>query len=230
MGCWRVRALCLGSLAALRVGGALVSVSDRVRRHLETDLVMVAGLARGILSYRRTARWLLDVHGWDATEEAIVSALRRCEPPMSRTIEGGYEVLEGARTGLSTGWALVETPALDDVQESIRDTIRPLVGPVGVLPGGSAVTYLVRERVARVLEADCAGDLEAVHRPVTQVRIELPREDPATGFALTILLRTFANRDVPLLGVVSSGREYTLLVPGSCTDAGHDTFLDLRND
>lgn len=56
---------------------ARVTVQELVWRHLEDDVVVRRALARGILSLRRGARELIETNGWDVTEDAVVSALRR---------------------------------------------------------------------------------------------------------------------------------------------------------
>lgn len=62
---------------------------------------MEAAWARGYLSLRRAARWLRDRYGWEATEEGVVSAIRRYDPPTRLELAHGPRLL--ARSTVTTG-------------------------------------------------------------------------------------------------------------------------------
>jgi tetratricopeptide (TPR) repeat protein len=54
--------------------------SHKVADVVATDLRLRPALALDVLNLRRAARWLIDHHDWTATEDAVVSALRRHRP------------------------------------------------------------------------------------------------------------------------------------------------------
>lgn len=67
-----------GVKAKSRPGAARrVSTADQVAQVLARDSVAREGLRRGILNARALARWMIASHGWTASEEAVLSALRR---------------------------------------------------------------------------------------------------------------------------------------------------------
>lgn len=211
----------------------MASTVELVEGHLESDLVIERAVSRGVLSYRRAARWMIEHNGWDTTEEAVVSALRRYQPPNPRTsIDEGYELLRWAQTGLTTGWALVEISAVPSVQTRILGTIEPHIGSrrVAVLPGTDRTVLLLEDRLAEILQEKRPDEYEKIGKPVSQVRVGLSSHGPAAGMALSILFNTFGYRGIELLGVYNSGPEYSFLVPDAFTEPAHDVLLHLRGD
>lgn len=51
--------------------------SRRVRDALDHDPAALEMLSRGVVNVRALARWMIDLHGWSGSEDAVVSALRR---------------------------------------------------------------------------------------------------------------------------------------------------------
>lgn len=55
----------------------MASMAERVAQVVTRDAVAREGLRRGIINVRALARWIIETHGWTASEEAVLSALRR---------------------------------------------------------------------------------------------------------------------------------------------------------
>lgn len=208
------------------------STADKVQRYMEGDIVFERALARGTLNLRRAARWLIDQEGWDVTEEAVVSALRRyTRSPVDADVREGYELLHDAPVGMRTGLALVTVSDVGAVRRRARKTIQAEADapPEAVLPASETVTYLTEEKAAKAVASAVQDARDLVH-PVTVVRIGLPREDPATGVALSVLLNTFGQRGIRLLEGFSSGDEFSILVRGQFTSDADDVLLQLRGE
>lgn len=210
------------------------STTKKVEQYLEGDLVFERALARGILSVRRAARWMIDHNGWEVTEEAVVSALRRYTPKHPEAmIEDGYALLRGARTGLTTDRALVAVSNLGSTRGRVRRAIYDICedgNRVGVLQGSDTVNFFVTEEVAQRVREKYPRSIEEIIHPVSRLHISFRREDPAKGAALAILLNTFSYRGIGLLELFSSGCEHSFLVRGKFTSEAHDVFLHLRGD
>lgn len=137
----------------------------------------------------------------------------------------GYDLLEGAATGLSTGWSLVRasgprTPKLERALDPKKTA--------GVFRVYEEVGFLVRDTVARSVEDEYAESVEEVVRPLAQIIITLDGEERAVGHALSILWQTLAFRGVQVLGVFSCGSTYSFQVPQALSNTAHDVVLDLR--
>lgn len=209
------------------------STTEQVTRHIEGDFVIRDALSREVLNLRRASRWIIEHNDWEATEEAVVSALRRYTPPRTfATIEDGYRVLRDANVGLETGLALVETPARGVADERVEKVYREMCAiPVrGKFPGKKVVTYLVEETAVSALRARCRkDDLIEVNRPISRVHISLPMEEPATSMALTIILQSFGHRGIPFLQFYNSAEEYSFLIRGDDALKAYDGLLYLRS-
>lgn len=209
------------------------STAALVENYLEGDLIIERALDRGILNLRRGARWLIEHNGWDATEEAVVSALRRYSPRrVHAAIDEGYDLLRGARTGLGTGLGLVTVPRTGGVRDRVEAILERQGegGPIGVLPGSDTVSFLTTRGEAQDIEALHGEEAKKVVYPVSKISISVPQGDPAGGMALSILLQTFSYRDIPLLEVSSSGGTYAFYVPGGRTSPAHKVLRHLRAD
>lgn len=60
-----------------RLSASVPSTAEEVAQVLARDGVARDGLRRGIINVRALARWMIATHGWAASEEAVLSALRR---------------------------------------------------------------------------------------------------------------------------------------------------------
>lgn len=207
------------------------STAEKVEHYLEGDLVIERALARGVLSLRRTSRWLIEHRDWDVSEDAVVSALRRHTPrPVDADVDEGYALLREARTGVGTGLALATVPALAAVRRRVREALGEHASPLAVLPGSDTTTYVVDDSVVDRLDERDGLDVHRLVRPLSQVRVAFPDEDPACGVALSILLNTFSHRGIPVLEAFSCRSEYSLLVRDAHTSQAHDVLLHLRGE
>lgn len=192
------------------------STAEVVEGHLEQDLVLEEGLSRDVINLRRASRWLININGWDTTEEAVVSALRRYDPPPGGpSIVDARDALEAAELGTQTGLALVVTPRVEEAQRHLRKVWASLSGePVlGLFPSQPSVRYLVEESVLQDLEtASRRGYVTETIHPLFQASLRLPEGGAVKSLAYAIFLNTLGHRDVEVLESFSSGPDCTVLV------------------
>lgn len=208
------------------------TTADRVRQHLQEDLVVEQALRRGILSLRRAARWLIARKGWDTTEDAVVSALRRYTPPwVHADIEDAYDLLAEGTVGLQSDLALITVGRVSAIHARVRRACEKAHdGRVfGILPGPRDVTFLVEQRVLKEIRSNCqATDLHHTVCPVSAVRIKLPRDEPSTGMAFQIILNALSRRGLELLEMFSSSGTRQFVVPNDQVLHAYDVLLRLR--
>lgn len=196
-------------------GGSL-TVVEQVNRHLARDPALVDVLARGLVSQRRTARWLISENGWDATEDAVVSAMRRYKTDHPHAgFFSARDLLEDALVDVLSGLALVTVPGSHGLHERLPGAWEVTSGRdmVGVLPARTQTQLLVeKRRLPQLREALGPHRIQEVIAPVSGLRLRLPedRDAPTAGaFVLSVL----KNHGLRVLGIVSVCQECLLVVP-----------------
>lgn len=107
--------LAVGALVARsHPGGGFETSVDQA---LGLDLAMGGPRARGYLSARRAAGWLLDVHDWEDIERVAVEVIHSYDLPDDIDVRVMQEVLTDVRIEGRTGLALISLPR---TRESLR--------------------------------------------------------------------------------------------------------------
>lgn len=207
------------------------STTEQVHNYLESDPTLQDGLDRGVLSLRQTARWLLSETGWDATEEAVVSALRRHTiDPDAITVAMGRQLLSEAHVDVRSGLALVTLPRELESYEGLQELWGKLEieDMVGALPGDTRVRFLLEEHcldtAIRTLGPSWVQDSA---RPVSGIRLFFPEAEQATSPAMSIVLHALGQHGVDVLDVFSCDPECSMLVPGSQEVLAHEVVWAL---
>lgn len=202
------------------------STTDRVHRHLERDPTLQDGLARGVLNFRRTARWLLSETGWDTTEEAIVSALRRHSTDgEGLTMAMGRQLLSGAQVSVRSDLALITLPREFETYEDLRQLWEQTEPEdlIGALPGNARVRFVLEEAcldtAVRMLGPASLRDLS---RPVSGIRLFFPDAEHGTSPAISIVLHALGQHGVDVLEIFTCDPECSMLVPGSQEVQAHE--------
>lgn len=189
------------------------------------------GLSRDVVNLRRASRWLIDINGWDTTEEAVVSALRRYEaPPGGPSIEDARACLEVAELGTTSGLALVVSPRIAEAQQYLRQIWASLPGEqvLGLFPSQASVRYLVDEEALQDLDSAARrGYVSETIHPVFQATLQLPEDGPVRSLAYSVFLNTLGHRGVEVLESFTSGPECTALVSGGDALEVHSALAEL---
>lgn len=194
----------------------MTTTVEAVRRHLEEDPALVDVLLRDLVNLRRTARWLIADHGWDATEEAVVSALRRYrEGGGDEAVWAAREDLRSSELELRDGLALVSIPRTPEIQrtslEAWFDTDG--TGLIGVLPGRTETRLLVEERSVRDLTEEAGAlSIRDVEAPVAVLRVVSPDTSKDAGL-LSLVLGALAHHRIDPIEVTSCNPEWLLVIP-----------------
>lgn len=188
---------------------------EAVHAHLERDPTLTDVLLRDLLRLRRAARWMIEEHGWDTTEEAVVSALRRYAEDHESTLTDPRATLTEHRVDARGGLALLTVPRLYEVQGKLlkawkRGNVRDLLA---VLPSRRSLRLLVEaENVLDLRKELGQHTVEDIRQPVTAVT--LARDGNPADVAVTSLgLTALAREGVEVLEVLSSTGECSFLVP-----------------
>lgn len=192
----------------------MVTTAEQVERYLEEDLALREILARGVLNLRRAARWLIKQEGWETTEEAVVSALRRYGGSSGAgQLEKAKQALGRADVGLRSGLALVSIPggpgALMDLARFAGE-----LGPddtFAVLFGDQAFHVLTDARGLKGnLEAVGLGDRPAME--VAAVSLSFLDDSKVFPLAVAMVLNVFAQQGIQAREMFTCGSAYALVV------------------
>lgn len=208
----------------------MTSAVESVDLYLQRDPTLADTVSRGLANLRRTARWMIEENGWDVTEDAVVSALRRYNDrnPQQPLAEARRSLPQG-RVELKTDLALVEVPRTHDVQEDalqawkasdVRDTL-------GVLPSRTTLKLLVEESS---LQAFC-GELgrtrvEDIISPVSVLQVKFKGRPPDLT-VIVLLVSALVHRGIDIVEVVSCAPACSVVVPADDGKSAFDVLADL---
>lgn len=190
-------------------------------------------LSRGVLSLRRAARWMIDAKGWDATEEAVVSALRRYEPDLNGpNVVDAHAHLANARVNIRSGLALATFPRVRELQSRLPSFWWKVDGEdvIGLMSKPTTVHFLLDEDTVDVLRETLGpGGLEEINHPVSEVRISLPEASHLAPLSTAVILDVFGHREVEVLDIIGCQPDISVMVPGAQGVRAHETvesFID----
>lgn len=194
----------------------MTTVSQLVEQHLERDLVLNEALARGFLSVRKAARRLIEERGWDVSEEAVVSALRRYEPAPCADLENAFHLLGEARRTAETGLAFIEVPRAREYISQIPVLLDVLSAErtAGFVPHDDVLTILVDDRdLPEVLEA-LSFDRQKIHvrGRLGKVELTFPDRSPLNCAAIAVVLYHLGHHEIDVTNVYRSRRIFSVFV------------------
>jgi hypothetical protein len=192
------------------------STAQQVARYLEEDLALKEVLARGILNLRRAARWMIAHEGWDASEEAVVSALRRfAGSSQAQALDNAREALAEAEVGVYRNLVAFTAPRSPRLHRRLRDVHHALNGDTTLvlLVGQTRVRLLVDgAREALVWEALSDGDGVGESEPLALVQLEFPADAAQMHAGVAIALSTLSQDGVGIREVYTCGSEFWIAV------------------
>lgn len=191
----------------------MTTAVDAVEGYLDTDLALHESLARGFLNVRKTARWLIETQGWEATEEAVVSALRRYSPDPGLDLENVLYMLKGSEVLVQTALATITLPSAREYSSAIP-TIVQSVEPddtLIILPERKRLNVLIDERNVDPVVSSLASRASldpTKHCEVTQglaaLEVRFPEDGRVASTAVAVMINILGHRDVPVSNVYAT--------------------------
>jgi hypothetical protein len=211
----------------------MTTTVEAVERHLETDLVMHVALDRGILNVRQAARWLIATQGWDATEEAVVSALRRFDPDIAFNLEEALHLLPATELTAGTGFSIFTYPRHGKLLEGLAEIAEHLGSKkrLSTVSERKRVTIVVQDESApTVLSILGEEDAERIEHDTTELKLRFPEDGSATATALAVAVNMLGYAEVNVLAVLGTLPTCTVLVPGGqASNRAHDVLSVLTS-
>lgn len=192
------------------------STAEEVAEHLAQDPILEEVLARGILNLRRASRWMIEQEGWDASEEAVVSALRRfTTSDRGNHLRASREALRGAETGVRTNLALQDlgTGRLPDPATEVLQDVLDAAGKVTLLSGQRGARVLMEHPTSHATPERAQGfQRRTAIKGVAAVRVSFPEPGPGANGAAAIIANALAQGGVRVLESFSCAPEFYYVV------------------
>lgn len=211
----------------------MATTVDAVRAHLKRDPALAHVLVRGLVGWRRTARWLIAEHGWDTSEEAVVSALRRYARDHDATpLDGVEETLADARVDARGGLALLTVPRVYEMKKKLLEAwnagrVRDMVA---ILPAQRELKLLIEaSNVQHTRKKLGPHMVEDIQQPLTAITLTCHQEPPNGAIASLGLMALDLER-IEVIDHLSAGNEYTFLIPDKQRMRAFDTLSELTGD
>lgn len=177
-----------------------------VERHLEKDLILKEALARGILNVRRAARQLIEKRGWDATEEAVVSALRRYEPDPHVDLDNVFDLLSKTHKTAQTGLVIISIERTYESLSKLTAITEAIAteDPLGFLPDDERLNIIAEEaNTLSILKALHPEKPIEIHQDVAEIELEFPEKTPLCSAAIAVALHLLGHQGVEVVGTAS---------------------------
>lgn len=187
------------------------STAEDVRRCIEEDLFLQVVLARGIVGYRKMARWLSENHGVPGTESTIAQAIQRNEPENEpEAMAEAWASLQASRTDHRGNLATVRLPL---TRETV-DRLPQMLEEAGLERGGTFRLHHDESSITLVVDEGCLPDVEdelddpasaEVSRGLSELRLV-----PPEGQRLHLLAASLA-----VAGLEANGHEVVHTISGT---------------
>lgn len=210
----------------------MATTVDAVREHLKRDPALADALVRGLARFRRTARWLLEEYGWDTSEEAIVSALRRyAEDHSTSALARPRKLLPQHRVDVQGGLALVTIPRTHEVKTELLEAwesggARDLFA---VLPARKSLRVLVEAHSLIDFRREFSPHtVEETRQPLTALTLAADGKQADVNVA-SLGLIALRHHGVEVVEVLSSLGESTFIVPDAQRMEAFDVLSELTS-
>lgn len=198
--------------------GEMSTVAEMVDQRLSRDGVLREALRRDVVNLRALARWLIATYDWDASEEAVLSALRR------RTEDLGPDPLADARRVYSQAHLnlrsqvalviLVKDPRVEGQLAEVVDAVDYGMGEtLRVIRSQRAIKLITDEtNLDPVLDLLAEDLVDEVLRGVAEIEAIHPPASLRTPGMLALLTEALAYQEINILELVTGVTEHLVVV------------------
>lgn len=194
------------------------STAEEVRRCIEGDVFLQVVLARGIVGYRKMARWLSENRGVSGSEATIAQAIQRNEPEEEpEAMAEAWASLQATRTDHRGGLATLELP----LTKTGVDAIYAALGDAGLDRGGtfrlhhddsSATLVLDEDRLPEVQEGlDDPASAQA-RSGLAELRLVQPEDRAPHPAAVSLAVAALEANGHRVVHTIAGTRSASILV------------------
>lgn len=192
-------------------------LSRQVWDVLGRDGALLDTLSRGVVNQRALARWLIDTYTIDATEEAVVGAVRRgLDRERGRPFDAAHGLVARSHVNVRTEICQVLAAKVPHVQAQIPKIFNHIDFSRGELfymtEGESAVKLVVDERNLPMVKDALGEHSRQIRRGLAAISVVLPEDALETPGVLALITTTLAIEGINALDAVYGFPEYAFVV------------------
>lgn len=194
------------------------STTSRVHDYLDADGPAREMLARDVVNVRALARWLQDLLDLDASEEGIVSAIRRYpRVPDESTFQRAREVIAGAHMHSRSNVCAFSLPRTAETHTRLADLfdhVNPDRGELlRVIEGVEATKVIVGGSKAKAVRRTLhPSNVRDERSGLAEYALIPPERAQHTPGVLALVHSTVASRGINVVDSASGGNELLLFV------------------
>jgi len=214
------------------MSGSTASVAKRVRRSVQNDAILSGALARGVLNYQAAARWIVETSDWEASEGAVISALRRLDHPDRGAFAAAREVLEESHINTRSKMGSVRLAGDATVRDrlpTLFDIVEANQGEVlRVISSDRGFNVILDEaNLALIEETFPQRTIEEVQTGLTELCVVIPPEARQTPGILALVCNRLALQEINIKESVDGVYQHVLLVATDDAIEAHRLLADL---
>lgn len=208
--------------------------AQRVADAIGEDVVLGEALARGVVNHRALARWLKERYALEASEEAIVSAVRRYQVDRSRggLFDPARQLLRRSHVNVRSSLVSAVLPNTADVQSLLPDLFRAVRTDLGqtlrVISSEKGFKVVLDEANLPLLtDIFGTGSVEQTKRPLTELSVVFPSSALSTPGILAVTSQALALQGVNIAEIVEGILQIHILVAEDDAAAAYRVLLAL---
>lgn len=193
-------------------------ISRLLARKIEQDSALAEVLARGVVNLRALARWLIRTNHWAATEDAVLSALRRyvASSRKESSVEQARALLSRAHLNTRSRVCLVTLPKSKGVQQAVGSLITSLDYSKGeilrLIQTERGIKVLIDETNLPKLQRAVGASVQSVEHNLTELNVVVSEETMQTPGVLALIFGAIASRGINVVESVSGLPEHLVFV------------------
>lgn len=194
------------------------STAEAVKRILAEDGVIREALRRDVVNQRGLARWLIDEHGWDVSEEAVLSAIRRYADELEEGVHrDAKEVISQAHLNMRSQLAIVKMTKTQAVQEALPGMFELVDYTKGealrIVQSQRSVKVIVDEtNIGPVQDRIEEAHVQEVLRHLTEINLVMPMSSKSTPGIGSLVMSSLGLHQVNVLELVTGIPEVLFFV------------------
>lgn len=193
------------------------SVSAEAASLVSRDGVLLEALSRGIVNYRALARWINRTYGVGASEEALVSAIRRLKKPgVENPFHRAREVISRSHLNVRSQACQITAPKSKAVQELLPRIFQQIDFARGEMlyytQGETGTKIVVDESNLKPVQALLGPHLGKITRGLAALIVVEPEEGLQVPGILALLSTSLALHDINIVDAMWGYPEYIFFV------------------
>ena len=217
----------------------MIPISQAIEEAISTTPYLEEGLARGLINLSALARQIKPkiqkrLYKKDISEGALVMALRRLKPRISRKTD--FSKLFSRMENITVRSNLVEITMINSAEvDQIRRNLMKLIATeknsfFNLMQGVKESTIVISKNLEHIVSKHLSGKAISKIDNLSSITIALPPENRKTPGVYYILLKNLAWNNINVVEVISNFNEISLVFDNSVIDKAFSLIKGLGTE